>query len=318
MAWRDKFWSAYGMVRNTAIDLTVNTVVNTCNIVGSLACMAGGVGFALSNVLDETLRASYYGSALTTGAVLVDANLKTFNYHFNESIPFERSDYVIGDLTYNLKDYIHPEKVRVASSIFFASGTALRLIGTNVKQWRQGRLDKAYYKSEHDLEIANPSRKEYLYASAESLCGSISFTFLSASIAGEVINYTGLVGSSQSLTYPTDGMLRVNATHYEGPLKTLSIPVAYKISKDISINLYGLNIKALVEERVNALANTTYGGGLFFKSEVTANPPVVIPAAVGGSAFLAGSFFARKVGEERDERIYKTIDHKNKYDPLNI
>ena len=306
MKWRDKFWSAYGVVANTTIDITANAL----NAVGSLACMAGGAGFAIAYVLDETLTASYFGSAHTTGEVTVDAGIAAFDSHVHEVFPFQQDDKMVGGLTYNLKNYLHPDTVRAASGICLGSGTVLRVMGANLKLWQQSRIEKAYFKSHHGVAIDSPSSEEYLLVNSESVFGSLSYTFVSASAAAIVINGSGLIGSHQSVTYPADGKGLMNSTHYSGPVASYVIPVAYKIGKNISFPFFGKAVEAIITEKVDAVANTTYGGGLFFQSHVTLNPPIVIPGLVGSSAHLASSFFSMKAREKRDERIFTAIGDK--------
>lgn len=299
MGWRDKFWSAYGLVVDTAIDVTTDAT----HAVGSLACMVGGAGFSISFALDETLNATYYGQAYTTGVVTADASLDASGFRVMETIPFDHYYQMNGVVTDNLTNYIHPDKVRAVSAILMSSGTALRLLSTSLKQWRQGNVDKFYYKSHHGVEIDGPSIKEYRYARAESVFGSLSLTCLSTATTGIVIDSLRCIGSSQRFTFPSKGESQLNSSYYPGPFKSLSIPLEYSYGKNISVEFFGMQIKALLEEKVAALANVTYGGELLFQPSTSSSPPVAISAIIGASAYLVSNFFAKKVKKERDERI---------------
>ena len=286
MRWRDCFWSAYGVVVDTTIEVTANTF----NMVGSLACMLGGVGFAVSFALDEVLNASYYGSVGATAKVKLSVKFESFDCKINDTIPFEDSFQKSDGITYLLKDYLHKDTVQITSAVLFSSGTVLRGLGANMKQWQQGRIDKAYYKNRLGVEIPSPTGKEYLYANAESLSGSFSYAFLSSAVTGAVIR-SQIISPTQSLTYPDKGELHVNATHYKGPVDAVSIPLDYTFLKNISLDEFGL---ALLKAHIQGLANATYGGGLFVQpSDAPANPPITLPAAVGVSAYLVNNFFPR-------------------------
>ena len=300
MSWKTKLWSACGMVIDTAIDLTANTF----NVVGSIACMVGGAAYSFSQVLDESLNASYYGAADTYGVVTIDASLASIHFQTNES--FHQQEKALAGIKYNLQDYINPVTVRQVSTIFVASGSALRLMGDNIRLWRQGKIDQAFYKSEHNLEITRPSRIEHFYASAESVCGSLTYTCAGIPLAGIPIQLSKLVGSHQDLTFPANGVLWVNTTHYSGPLASKSFPLSYKFGRNYSIDFFHMKIRADIEERVEAVANTSYGGGLFFQSNAKTNPPIAIPAVIGLTLSRVNNSFFRSGVVERDKRIAKS------------
>lgn len=301
MGWRDRFWSAYGVV----VDTTIEAVLQAFNAVGSLACIAGGAGFAISFAIDEVLTASYYGAANAMGTVTLSAEFKEFNYRINETIPFADSLQKSGGITYLLQDYLHKDAVYTTSALLFSSGTLLRALGANMKLWQQGRVDKAYFKDLHGVKISSPAGQEYLYTNAESLFSSLSYAFLSEAITGAVIS-SQVMSSSQSLTYPDKGDLQVSETHYKGPVTELSIPLVYTLTRNISLDLFGL---ALVRARVQGMANATYGGGLFLQpAENRSDPPVALPAVIGVSAYLANNFFSKKLIQLRDERVLQEIN----------
>ncbi|MCL9683263.1 hypothetical protein [Legionella maioricensis] len=296
MGWRDRFWSAYGVVVDTTIEITANTL----NMVGSLACVIGGAGFAISFAIDEVLNASYYGSVAAMGAVKLSVEFESFDYRINETIPFDDSFQKSDGISYLVKDYLHKDAVQITSAALFSSGTVLRVLGANMKQWQQGRVDKAHYKNRLGVDIPSPTGKEYLYTNAESLFGSLSYTFLSTAVTGAVIK-AQVISPTQHLTYPDKGRIQVNEPYYKGPVTEVSIPLAYTFVRNISLDLFGF---ALLKARAQGLANATYGGGLFLQpADNPPDPPVVLPAALGASAYLVNNFFSKKLIHLRDERI---------------
>jgi hypothetical protein len=300
MGWRDKFWSAYGAVVNTAIDVTASTL----NAVGSLVCIVGGVGFAIADVLDETVTAAYFGSALASGSISVEAKLKAFNLHFSETSPFQQANNKAEGLSYNVQDYLQPETVRTASGLCLGSGTALRLMGANLKLWQQGRLENANFRRRNKAPVDGPSREEYLYVSSESILGSMSYTFFTSSLTALVIDNSGLLGSHHGITYPTYGDALVNTTHYNGPVTTFSFPLKYQFAKNISFDFFGISLPASLNGNLDAVINTTYGAGLFFQSRVRTSPPIIVPGAAASVFYLVSTLFSKKAREKRDERLH--------------
>ncbi|CEG58092.1 hypothetical protein [Legionella fallonii] len=304
MGWKDRFWSAYGTVVDTAIDITAKTL----NTVGSLACMAGGAGFAMSYAVDETLSATYSASGNALGSVVLQAELHGFPYAINETISFQDFLQHSDGTTFNLKNYFPPDTIKIASAILFSSGTALRLLGDNIKQWQQGRVDTLYFRQHHRIDVSPPAIKEYLHASAKSITGSLSYGCLSSAIVGKVFN-ARISPAEYSVTYPLNGTHRANGTYYQGPVNELPIPVDYFFSKNISIDFFAQPFLVTVGARINAMINASYGGGLFLQPAYDQKEsPVLIPGVIGGGALLANSIFSRKVVQLRDERILKAVD----------
>ncbi len=66
-----------------------------------------------------------------------------------------------------------------------------------------------------------------------------------------------------------------------------------------------IDIKLLIEQtaKAKAVANVTYGGGLFFKANNESHFPVVAPAIIAVSADQFSRFFRRKAIKARDDRI---------------
>lgn len=303
MSWTDKFWTAYGMVLDATIDVTATAL----NGIGSVACMLGGAGFATSYAIDEKLNASYYGSANTVGQVNLGFDFLAFDYSINETIPIQHYDQMTGSVSYSMNDYIHPDTVRIGSAIFVTSGAILRALSANIKLWQQSRDDKRFFKHHYGVDIDRPHAQEYAFVNAESVCHSLYYTFTSSAIAGAVIHYSGLVGTNHSVTYPLVADQHVSSSSYNGPVNTVLIPIEFKLDRNITIDLPGLEDPVLVEEIVNAngMVNATYGGGLFFNSHSSSSFPVAVPAGAGISAYLASSFFSKKSKHHRDERIHQ-------------
>ena len=145
---------------------------------------------------------------------------------------------------------------------------------------------------------------------------SLSFASLSSAVTGKVLNNLGSLGVGLSITYPSEGTVtpaQESNSHYSGPMKNLLIPVAFQIDKNITLDLFGQPIHAFVEERINAVANATYGGELSFNGNDSSNAPVAIPAIIGASTYLASTFFAKKAREHRDERIVRAVGDLNPF-----
>lgn len=304
MGWKDRLWSTCGTIVNTAIDMTANAF----NTLGSLACMAGGAGFAISYAVEEKLSATYFASANAVGGVTLQASLQDLPYELNETIAFQDALQHSDGMTFNLKDYLHPSTIKIASVVLFSSGATLRLLGENIKQWQQSRVDKEYFQKRYRIDVPSPAGKEYLHASAKSLTGSISYGFSSTAIVGGLLN-SGLVTSEYGITYPSSGAPRANSTYYHGPLNQFSIPIDYYFSKNVSIDLFDQPLLATLGARIKAVVNGTYGGGLFlYPLEDKNKNPVALPAVIGSSSLLANSFFSKKAIQLRDDRIQKAVD----------
>ncbi len=304
MRWKDRFWSACGTIVNTTIDITANAF----NTFGSLACMAGGAGFSMSYSVEETLSATYYASANAQGGITLQAAIQDLPYGVNETIAFQDFLQHSDGITFNLKNYLQPDTIKIVSVILFSSGTALRLLGENIKQWQQSRVDKEYFQKHYGIDVPSPAGKEYLHASAKSLAGSISYGFSSTAIAGQLLN-SGVIDPEYSITYPSSGTHRVNGTYYQGPVNELSIPIDYFFAKNVSFALFDQPLLATLAARIKAVVNATYGGGLFLHTlDDKQKNPVALPAAIGSSSLLANSFFSKKSIQLRDDRIQKAVN----------
>ncbi|MES2621727.1 MAG: hypothetical protein V4615_12830 [Bacteroidota bacterium] len=300
MKWTDTFWSAYGMT----VDTTFNATASLLQNVGTLACIAGGAGFALSHAMDESVNASYFGSANTTGQVVAGANIESYKYNVNATIPFKYYAEQDSGKTYYLTDYIHPSSVRFASYALVASGAALRSVGTNLKLWQQHREDRKYIKNKYQVDAIKPELKEYAIASSDSFLSSLSFATVSCAVTSSILHFSGFIGSSHSITYPSYGQLSANSTHYQGPVNMTSIPVSFHLGQNATLDLPIIgNVLAYEQVNANALVNATYGGGLFFSNRNSSSLVVGISsAALGVSSYIGSMFFSKKTTQLRDDR----------------
>lgn len=312
MKWGKGFWNVCCWVVDTSIEAGTNML----NVVGSITCMMGGAGFAISYMLDKTLNASFFGSVTIPGTVLLNIDSANLGYHANDTFSFYQYKQIGDEKNYNLKDYISPNTIRVASGILFASGVALRTLSANVKKWQQGRVEKFYYKSKYGLAIDNPSLKEYFYVNAESLCDSISKTMFCNAVMVSLLDYSEQFTSALAYTYPSYGSQQVNNTYYNGPVISSHFPFEFSLNKNVSIKLPVEHMQVNVSETINATiksnANLTYGGGVVVKSHDNPLYPVAIPIAFGVSAYLANSFFSKKIKHLRDGRIHQAEQKKEK------
>ena len=301
MSWRDKLWGACNYLANMTVDMTANAL----NVVGSLSCMAGGAAFAVSYVIDGTLRGSYYGSANTNGELIVGITLPELNWGINESVPFQHLLQKNGELNYHARDYFNPNTIRAFSALFTLSGTTLKALSANIKQWRQGRIDRQYLKEHFGVDdFKPPSWGEYGDVSAESLCSSISYAMLSCALTGGVLAYSPLSRTIQEFTYPSEGERPKDSLYYKGPTDSTLVPVELQIARNVTVELPIIRIDLLVHETADAeaIANTTYGGGLVFEAN-NADFPVAVPMILGTSSHICGTFFRNRARHAREERI---------------
>lgn len=302
MSWRDIFWTGCGVVVNTSINL----VADTFELAGTATCILGGAAFSLSYAIDETLKAAYFGSVNALGQIGVNISVPDFNYSLNQTIPGNYSTQRDGGILYNSTSYLHPATLRIVSFIAIGSGTALTVIGANIKLLQEVKEDNKVLKGENEIEYSRPTLKEHSYLSASTLCRSLAYTSLGSTIAGIAINYSGLIGPVQSFTYPSSGTDLVNTTYYKGPVIHDVVPINYIIDRNLTVELLGR--KVVVEELINVQGNATiqYGGGLFFQSKDKPDFPIAAPAVLTGVSSITGKFFAEKAKRLRDDRIYET------------
>lgn len=300
MSWINKFWTAYDYATSTVI----NSTAAALSTVGSLACKVGGAGFALSYAIDETVKGSYYGLANAVGKIDMGIDIIQFSYSINGTLPFQQSFQKEDGMSYHLKDYLRADVLRAASGIFSVSGLFLNVISANIKKWQQGRDDKKYIKNKYGKESTGATLKEHIYESAAIACSSLTDSFISCAITSSIINYSGLIGSNKSITYPYTSPWRINSTQYQGPVQSTLFPLSYKIEQNKTLNLPFIGQVDILQKVLGeALLNVTGGGGLFFKSNNKTSLPTAIPASLGITTHLTGSFFANKATRQRDNRM---------------
>jgi hypothetical protein len=303
MKWIDTCRSAWKTVVNT----TINAAISTLESLGSLACVAGGVAFSLSYEMDETVTGSYYASGNITGNVTFHGVAPKFdNYTFNTTVPFTHYLQQDGGLTYSLTELVLPETVRTTSAILSASGTALRLLGANLRTWQQGRYDSQFLEERFRVKAIGPTAREYLYANAQSLSSSLSFMTMGSAVSAAAIQWSGLLNYKPKITFPHSSDLHITSEHDTGPVTNEQIPLQYDLApqnESIDLPIIHVPVEVDVQVAAQAVANTTYGGGVFFQSQSKGDFPVEAPAIIGASAYLAGNFFAVKARRLRSERL---------------
>ena len=303
MRWIDTLNSTYHLI----VDTTIKAAANTFNVLGSLSCMAGGASLVFSYIVDERLNASLYGSANTTGQLFVTIDSTELNFKFNETIPFQHLLQENMQITYHSRDYLEPHTVFVASMVLTFAGGILKLLSANIGLWQRRQEDQRYMKSKYSTDFFKPpSFREYLDTSASSLCSSLAFLAFSSAVLGCILQYSKFRDARYSFTYPSHGSDPLDSTYYKGPITSTLVPITLDVQRNVSVNLPIDGLKIIVQElfALTAVANTSYGGGLFFSAHNSDDFPVVVPAViVGTSAYLFGSFFETKLVHQRDERL---------------
>jgi hypothetical protein len=302
MGWKSLFKKACSKI----VDTTGGVAADFFYATGNLACIAGGVAWGIATTVDETLIASYYGSARTTGDLLVILSLADLDLTLNETIPFHHLLQKNGEMSYRLSDYISPGVFRFAGIVLTFSGTTLKLLSANLKQWYQYTLDKEELHNNFGIEqVKPPSWDEYKAANAQALCSSLSYTLISCSLAGTVLAYSPLNTIEKNYYYPEEGEPPPDSLYYHGPTKSTIVPIELDVAKNLTIDIPVIKIEILLKEQATALAaaNTTYGGGLTFKAN-NSSFFWAVPTAV--AAFVANKycgFFERKLDRARQERL---------------
>ncbi len=297
----------FDTLASTAIDATADAL----NAVGSLACVAGGAGFAASNALNEEITGSYYGMAAAHANVTIIMDAVQFNVGNNQTLPMSYSSDKDGAIHYHLQDYIPPATVKFISAICITSGTSLRLIGRGIQQWQQGRKDRAYFRETKGVDIQPPSWNEYKDQLLGSALSSFSYTLISSAAIGMVINYSGLPDSEQHITHPSEGEENARHSVYPGPVesKVYFFNREFTNNETVHFPFYPKPIKLLTTVIAQGTINITDGGGLFFKSHDKRSHLSPAIAAVGIASNRAGDFFTQKAHRQRELRIYESSDN---------
>ncbi|MGL6029373.1 MAG: hypothetical protein ACRC0B_02945 [Legionella sp.] len=303
MDWSDTFWTAYGVVFNTAVDITIGTLNST----GSIACIVGGALGTASYFVNATVAVSYAGAAQFTSQIMVRFSLIEANYTYSQAIPFQQDAAFNNELTsYAIDEWISPSNLWKTSLILSGSGMMLRALGATLDQWQQDRRLQNYYKTAAAIHVGTAGVREYACANAASIAASVSYVCLSAALANALINWSHFPGSTQAITYPSHSADYVSGSHYNGPLAFQNLTTDYKISKNATVTLPDLDVVLHLEGVIDAVAraNVTYGVGAFFESQSKASPPIVLPALLGASiiGYAAQGFFKQKVREQQIDR----------------
>ncbi|HRD71349.1 MAG TPA: hypothetical protein PK657_14545 [Legionella sp.] len=302
MKWKDKLWTAYRVIVNTTVDVTVSTL----NAVGSMACMIGGAGFALS-FASENLKPSYYGSAVITGIVDLSIDIVELNYNLNQTIPIQHNIEYSGKGIYALGEYLPPQTIQSASMMLTASGMLLHALSANIKQWRTKRDEAMYLENHFGADYQQPSLlKKHLYLNAASMLSSLSLIALGNTLTMVLINTNG---SSNRVSYPAQGN-KIVTPDYEGPVTSTLISAGLSLANNVSVKLpFGVySVQEIVA--VQAQANLTYGADLDLAATNPANLSPLVPAAMYCVTSSLCSFFNRKL-----TRIhYEELQAENSYE----
>lgn len=300
MFWKNGLWSAC----TYAVDSAIGAAASTLNVVGSLACMIGGAGFASASGINETFTGAYYGNGTISGLVHLDVYFPQYTYTYKEDLPFQYSYEKDGSTDYQFQNYLHPDSLKAVSVVCMGVGMLFRLVAANLELLQQHQLDKHFYKEDRKHLLKSPSSQEFMYVSASAIIGSFTYAALANAVVGGIIDYSGWMGSTQRLTYPENSSLYVSSPNYTGPVNKIHIPFNYVIAKNVTVNL---PIGPLdVEEKLELEANATglYGAGLFAVSHSTPDYPIAASLTVGSLAYLGSTFFANSAKRLRDERIH--------------
>lgn len=300
-----KWTETLAMVGKTALNTMVDTLANTFNVLGSVACSLGGVGYALSGAMNDSVDIAYFGRVKGHGNIDINIGVHDLGFNQNQTIPMKLDQYQRwGGANYALEDYVQPKTVETISVLCVVSGTLLRTVGDTLKYWHLNNTTTAFYKQAMQHTIPVPSWKEYGYIAAESFLGSVSYASLGYGITSIVMNTTGFIGSQYSITYPKKGPHLTNRTLYSGEVQSALFDFYYKYTKNITVEVPIIHNKITVEERLNAsgIVDATYGVGFFAKSHDSAKPLITVPITLGISTALCASFFHHKVDTSRTKR----------------
>ncbi|TAL58765.1 MAG: hypothetical protein EPN84_12380 [Legionella sp.] len=301
MSWRDGFWKVCSYVSDT----TINATADLFNTVGSLACMVGGAGYATSYVMNGSLGGNYYGGAHALGDVAVRVYVSEYNYTYLQNIPLDRSISHSGSFSENINNYIHPNTFLGISTICTLSGIALRIASANLKTWQRSREDKQFAQENYHTVLRGPSIEEIMQVNAASLLGSLGIVCQTNAIVTGLINLSNFLGSVSKVTYPADSKIQVNSTDYSGPVNATVIPFSGELDENATLELPIVGKLHLTVSVIgNGIINGTYGGDVLLQSNSKPNDnAIALPAFIGVSSYLASGFFAKKVSNQRDQRM---------------
>lgn len=309
MGWIDSFSKAWGW----GVDTTLNVVGSAFSVSGRILSAAGGMGIVVGQELYKTLNLVYYGDVVAVGGLAVDGLVDGSELGLNYTLPLQVSGNRTGQFSSELTkyQYLDPNLFYLVSTACIGSGMLLSTFGDSIKKWQQYRYDARYLKQHYGVELVRPSGKEMLVSIGQSCCASLTISMLSHSIISCIAQYSKLFDVLY-LTYPFSSDKHANGTYYHGPLARGSYPIAFDLDpQTIFVELPFLgNVSLTLEMALRAIANTTYGGGVFLKENGTQDAVVVTPAVtevisatLGSGSYFALKFFDRTAILMRDNRI---------------
>lgn len=303
MNWLEKLSTISSELWNTA----VLTAAETLYAAGSIACTVGGIGYAASSAMNETVDISYYGKVSGAGNIILgaDINIGSYTYGENQTIPVSRSGHMDGGMTYELEKYIPAQTVATASVLCMSSGMVLRTLGANLKLWQTSREEHHYFRKTKGVIIPSPSWKEYRNVTASAVSGSFAFSLIGYGLTGTILDLTDFIGSDYRITYPEQGAQQVTSSFYSGPVGTKPFDIDYHYQKNVTY----LDGTMILKEKVDAggIVNATYGVGFFIKSHNKTGPSAIAPLALGFSADQAARFFNQKAQRQHAVRIAEAV-----------
>lgn len=284
----------------------IETVANTLNTVGSLACVAAGTGIMASYSINQSVDVSYFGMAQSQGSAQLSIDSTNFDIGANETFPVAFEQSLSGAVNYDLKNQVHPQTIQFFSAICIGAGSLLKLASANLKHWNQNSKDNAYFKREEHRSIELPLRKEYLYVSIASFFSSCSYTLFSLSFSNLLFDYlNGLIGSRQAITYPNQGIQAPEGSNYSGPLKNEQFPIDKSYQQQGSFKIaslpFPINFTAVIQ--LAATANVSFGEELIIHSKKPETPVASFLLPIAALSYWAETYFTNKAARSRDIRI---------------
>lgn len=285
--------------------VAVNSTANTFNFLGSVACTAGGIGYAITDAMNVTAGVSYYGAVNGHVNATFGIEISPFGFTEDGSIPIHRQGQIEGGIFYALKDYITPGNVMTVSFLLMSSGTVLRVVGDNIKNWDRNQREIKFFKKQ-PVEFPRPSWKEHLYVNAGALCSVASQASFGYGCTQMVLQLSGFKGSSYSVTYPTHSPYHLNGSEYQGPVEHSEIPIdGVLYERNFTDTLPIIHTPIDVTEYLNAsgTANADYGVGFFVNSHDKSPPHPALPLMLAAGNYYSSFFYQYGVEIEHKRRI---------------
>lgn len=298
MGWLNGVKIVFRTTTNTVLDATASVLTTT----GTVACAVGGAGFAAAQIIDRMFESAYYGAGHFNGGVDVNLSIPGLDINYKHAFPFHEATDQNGGAVHSLKDLMKSDVVRWGSWICVSGGVLLNSLGNTLKARQQHNYDAEYNRNHYlEIELPDPTIKDYLLVNARSFCNSISVAALSYSLLSCIDQYTNVFRDSLDFTYPVKGNARGQGIYYDGPIVVSITPFNLGlISEDFTFTIPALNLteEGHIDASLSGNANISYGAGFSFKANAATSVPSEalqsIAAVLGVSAHVAGSFFARK------------------------